>query len=127
LIGEKETRIGHATIGTLPLAAQLASLKGEANAWLSGESYDALRHRLEDTHASVEAAAVEGGEVQGASVLQDHLQPNQRAIDLKTAVRSGEITPAQACQQIARRVCVQGEDRLETRGNKVINTFHFID
>jgi hypothetical protein len=78
LIGEKETRIGHATIGTLPLAAQLASLKGEANAWLSGESYDALRHRLEDTHASVEAAAVEGGEVQGASVLQDHLQPNQR-------------------------------------------------
>ena len=41
------------------LAAQLASLKGEANAWLSDESYDALRHRLEDAHASVEAAAVE--------------------------------------------------------------------
>ena len=41
------------------LAAQLASLKGEANAWLSDESYDALRHRLEDAHAMVEAAAVE--------------------------------------------------------------------
>ena len=41
------------------LAAQLASLKGEANAWLSSESYDALRHRLEDAHAAVEAAAVE--------------------------------------------------------------------
>ena len=41
------------------LAAQLASLKGEANVWLSDESYDALRHRLEDAHASVEAAAVE--------------------------------------------------------------------
>ena len=41
------------------LAAQLVSLKGEANAWLSDESYDALRHRLEDAHAAVEAAAVE--------------------------------------------------------------------
>ena len=41
------------------LAAQLASLKGEANAWLSDESYVALRHRLEDAHATVEAAAVE--------------------------------------------------------------------
>jgi hypothetical protein len=41
------------------LAAQLASLKGEANAWLFDESYNALRHRLENAHASVEAAAVE--------------------------------------------------------------------
>ena len=41
------------------LAAQLASLKGEANAWLSDERYDVLRHRLENAHASVEAAAVE--------------------------------------------------------------------
>ena len=41
------------------LAAQLASLKGEANVWLFDESYGALRHRLEDAHASVEAAAVE--------------------------------------------------------------------
>jgi hypothetical protein len=41
------------------LAAQLASLKGEANTWLSDESYGALRHRLEDAHAAVEAAAVE--------------------------------------------------------------------
>ena len=43
------------------LAAQLASLKDEANAWLSDESYDALKHRLEDAHVSVEAAAVEAG------------------------------------------------------------------
>jgi hypothetical protein len=41
------------------LAAQFASLKGEANVWLSDESYDALRHRLENAHAAVEAAAVE--------------------------------------------------------------------
>jgi hypothetical protein len=41
------------------LAAQLASLKGEAYAWMSDERHDALRHRLEDAHASVEAAAVE--------------------------------------------------------------------
>ena len=41
------------------LAAQLASLKGEANVWLSDESYGALRHRVENAHASVEAAAVE--------------------------------------------------------------------
>jgi hypothetical protein len=41
------------------LAAQLSTLKGEANARLSDERYDALRHRLEDAHASVEAAAVE--------------------------------------------------------------------
>ncbi len=42
------------------IAAQLGSLKGEANVRLSGESYDALRHRLENAHATtVEAAAVE--------------------------------------------------------------------
>jgi hypothetical protein len=41
------------------LAAQLASLKGEAYNWLPGPEYGALRHRLENAHASVEAAAVE--------------------------------------------------------------------
>jgi hypothetical protein len=41
------------------LAAQFASLKGEAYNWLSDESYAALRHHLEDAHASVEGAAVE--------------------------------------------------------------------
>ena len=40
-------------------AARLGSLKGEANAWLSEESYDALKHRLENAHAAVEAATVE--------------------------------------------------------------------
>ncbi len=41
------------------LAAQLAALKGEAYNWLSAPDYAALRHRLEDAHASVEAAAME--------------------------------------------------------------------
>jgi hypothetical protein len=39
------------------IATQLGSLKGEANAWLTDESYDTLRHRLGDAHASVEEAA----------------------------------------------------------------------
>jgi hypothetical protein len=41
------------------LAAQLASLKGEANAWLSDPNYATLKLRLEIAHAAVEAAAVE--------------------------------------------------------------------
>ena len=41
------------------LAAQFASLKGEAYNWLSDESYAALRHRLENAHAAVEAVAGE--------------------------------------------------------------------
>jgi hypothetical protein len=41
------------------IAGQLASLKGEANTWLNNRSYDALRHRLEDAHASVEATTIE--------------------------------------------------------------------
>jgi hypothetical protein len=39
------------------IAAQLGTLKGEANAWLSDESYDPLRHRLENAHAAVETEA----------------------------------------------------------------------
>jgi len=41
------------------VAATLASLKGEANAYLLAPDYDVLRHRLENAHAAVEAAAVE--------------------------------------------------------------------
>ncbi len=41
------------------IAARLGHLKGEAKSWLTDEAYDTLRHRLEDAHASVEAAAVE--------------------------------------------------------------------
>jgi hypothetical protein len=41
------------------MAGQLASLKGEANSWLRDPAYDALKHRLENAHAAVEAAAVE--------------------------------------------------------------------
>jgi hypothetical protein len=41
------------------IAGQLASLKGEANAWLRDANYDTLRFRLESAHAATEAAAVE--------------------------------------------------------------------
>jgi hypothetical protein len=41
------------------VAAQIATFKGEANAYLSDPTYNALRHRLEIAHAAVEAAAVE--------------------------------------------------------------------
>ena len=37
------------------VAAQIATFKGEANASLSDPSYDALRVRLENAHAAVEA------------------------------------------------------------------------
>jgi hypothetical protein len=40
------------------IAAWLGSLKGEAHAWFD-DCYDAPRHRLENAHTSVEAAAVE--------------------------------------------------------------------
>jgi hypothetical protein len=46
------------------IAAQIASLKREANAWLSEESYDVLMQRLENAHAAVEAAAVEAAAVE---------------------------------------------------------------
>ena len=41
------------------IAAQLASLKGEANNYLRDPNYDTLMHRLESAHSAVEAAAVE--------------------------------------------------------------------
>jgi hypothetical protein len=41
------------------IAHQIATFKGEANAYLSDPNYSALRHRLENAHAAVEAAAVE--------------------------------------------------------------------
>jgi hypothetical protein len=41
------------------VAAQIATLKGEANAYLGDPNYNALRLRLETAHAAVEAAAVE--------------------------------------------------------------------
>jgi hypothetical protein len=40
-------------------AGQLASPKGEANAWLRDPNYDTLKHRQESAHAAAEAAAVE--------------------------------------------------------------------
>ena len=41
------------------VSAQISTFKGEANAYLSDPTYDALRHRLEIAHAAVEAASVE--------------------------------------------------------------------
>jgi hypothetical protein len=37
------------------LAAQLASLKGEAHAWMRDPNYDTLKLRLEIAHSAVEA------------------------------------------------------------------------
>ena len=41
------------------IAGQLASLKGEANAWLRDSNYNALKLRLENAHSAVEAATIE--------------------------------------------------------------------
>ena len=41
------------------LAGELAALKAGAHHWLTGAEHAALRHRLEDAHAGVEAALVE--------------------------------------------------------------------
>jgi hypothetical protein len=41
------------------VAAQIATFKGEANAYLDDPGYDALRYRLEIAHAALEAATVE--------------------------------------------------------------------
>ena len=41
------------------IAGQLASLKGEAKAWLSDSNYNTLKLRLENAHSAVEAATVE--------------------------------------------------------------------
>ena len=41
------------------MAGELAALKGDANHWLTGPEYAALRLRLEGAHAAVEAALVE--------------------------------------------------------------------
>jgi hypothetical protein len=41
------------------MAGELAALKADAYHWLTGPEYAALRHRLEDAHAAVEAALVE--------------------------------------------------------------------
>jgi hypothetical protein len=41
------------------IAGQLASLKGEANNFLTDPNYNTLKLRLEEAHPAVEAAAVE--------------------------------------------------------------------
>ena len=41
------------------MAGELAAFKSDAHQWLDGPEYEALRHRLEATHAAVEAAVVE--------------------------------------------------------------------
>ena len=39
------------------IAGQLASLKGDARAWLSNPKYSTLKLRLESAHSALEAAA----------------------------------------------------------------------
>ncbi len=41
------------------IAERLASLKGEAKAWLSDSNYNTLKLRLESAHPALEAAAVD--------------------------------------------------------------------
>jgi hypothetical protein len=41
------------------IAAQIASLKGEARAWFRNPDYDTLKLRLEIAHSAVEAATIE--------------------------------------------------------------------
>jgi hypothetical protein len=41
------------------LVGELAALKGDATHWLTDSEYAILRHRLEATHATTEAALVE--------------------------------------------------------------------
>ena len=41
------------------IAGRLASLKGEASAWLGDPNHDTIKLRLEAAHSAVEAAAVE--------------------------------------------------------------------
>jgi hypothetical protein len=41
------------------IAAQISSLKGDANAYLTDPNYITLRFRLENAHSAVEAAMVE--------------------------------------------------------------------
>jgi hypothetical protein len=41
------------------IATQLDALKGEADSWLTGPSYDMVKFRLEEAHSAVEVAATE--------------------------------------------------------------------
>jgi hypothetical protein len=41
------------------IASHIGQLKGEANAYLTNPNYNTLRHRPENAHSTVEAAAVE--------------------------------------------------------------------
>ena len=41
------------------IASHIAQLKADARAYLSDPNYNTLKHRLENAHSAVEAAAVE--------------------------------------------------------------------
>ena len=57
------------------LAGELAALKADAQHWLIGPEYAALKHRLEDAHAAVEAAL---GEARRKVRLNEE-RPGQRS------------------------------------------------
>ena len=48
-----------ATQDLADIAGQLASLKGEAKAWLTDPNYNTLKLRLESAHSAPEAAMIE--------------------------------------------------------------------
>jgi hypothetical protein len=50
---------GHEVKILADMAGELAALTADAHHWLIGPEYAALKHRLEDAHAAVEAALVE--------------------------------------------------------------------
>ena len=51
--------LGNTARDLAQLAGDLSRTKADANHWLAGPEYEALRHRLEDAHAAVEAALIE--------------------------------------------------------------------
>jgi len=51
--------LGNAARDLSQLASDLNRTKADANHWLTGPEYEALRHRLEGAHAAVEAALIE--------------------------------------------------------------------
>ena len=55
------------------MAGELAALKSDARHWLTSPEYAALRHRLENAHAAVEAALVEARR----RVRMDEEQPGE--------------------------------------------------
>jgi hypothetical protein len=77
------------------MAGELAALKAEAYHWLTHSEYAALRHRLEDAHAAVEAALVEA---LGAGRASTRSGTNHKASEVGVSLK------AQGCYENRRQV-----------------------